>query len=378
MSAVGESLVIHGPSADGRRHLAATSSVILPVCKLHGLSSRGTHPRTAILTVPFDTKGPTPLTPRYDDRPMDEPDAQVHGVTEQCVTSAADVCDAGMGASSSTSACSNTCNHASDGDCDDGGSGAEFSNCAQGTDCADCGPREEFGPSCFPSSALVTHDDGRTTRIDELQAGDRILAARTNGSLGFDTVSRFSIAQKDVRAAFVTLTAGYRTITLTSTHHLPVGSAMALKQAGDVMAGETIWLADAVAASLGAQIVTAVEVSIESGLHNPLLIRGGRPIVDGVATSFDIEAIVAVAALAVPMTESICVATGTCDVTRKLIASMECAAKHAFTARPTCKAFHYIDGPVIHAASATDASMLVAGLVAAAAMARALHLKVAS
>jgi hypothetical protein len=37
--------------------------------------------------------------------------------------------------------CTETCNAASDGDCDDGGPGAEFSMCAQGTDCIDCGPR---------------------------------------------------------------------------------------------------------------------------------------------------------------------------------------------------------------------------------------------
>ena len=37
--------------------------------------------------------------------------------------------------------CSNTCNYASDGDCDDGGPGAEFADCSLGTDCVDCGFR---------------------------------------------------------------------------------------------------------------------------------------------------------------------------------------------------------------------------------------------
>ena len=37
--------------------------------------------------------------------------------------------------------CTDTCHVASDGDCDDGGSGFEFSACTLGTDCADCGPR---------------------------------------------------------------------------------------------------------------------------------------------------------------------------------------------------------------------------------------------
>ena len=37
--------------------------------------------------------------------------------------------------------CSNTCNYASDTDCDDGGMGAEYSSCTVGTDCHDCGDR---------------------------------------------------------------------------------------------------------------------------------------------------------------------------------------------------------------------------------------------
>eukprot|EP00966_Prymnesium_polylepis_P088161 2040562-Prymnesium_polylepis.1 len=42
----------------------------------------------------------------------------------------------------SPTVCINTlCSFASDGDCDDGGPGSEFTRCAMGTDCADCGPR---------------------------------------------------------------------------------------------------------------------------------------------------------------------------------------------------------------------------------------------
>ena len=45
-------------------------------------------------------------------------------------------------APSSWTVCTNTCIHASDGDCDDGGgAGAEYSHCTQGTDCEDCGGR---------------------------------------------------------------------------------------------------------------------------------------------------------------------------------------------------------------------------------------------
>ena len=37
--------------------------------------------------------------------------------------------------------CSNSCQFAGDGDCDDGGPNSSFSLCDIGTDCADCGPR---------------------------------------------------------------------------------------------------------------------------------------------------------------------------------------------------------------------------------------------
>lgn len=37
--------------------------------------------------------------------------------------------------------CTNSCRHAGDGDCDDGGPGSDYSLCELGTDCADCGPR---------------------------------------------------------------------------------------------------------------------------------------------------------------------------------------------------------------------------------------------
>lgn len=50
--------------------------------------------------------------------------------------------------------CSDTCRFARDGECDDGGPGADFAECALGTDCADCGPREGTTTcTCDTSSA---------------------------------------------------------------------------------------------------------------------------------------------------------------------------------------------------------------------------------
>ena len=38
--------------------------------------------------------------------------------------------------------CTDTCGYARDSECDDGGAGAQYSECDYGTDCADCGPRD--------------------------------------------------------------------------------------------------------------------------------------------------------------------------------------------------------------------------------------------
>lgn len=52
--------------------------------------------------------------------------------------------------------CSNTCNWASDGDCDDGGPGSETSSCTLGDDCADCGPATDTLISVYRMPAPAT------------------------------------------------------------------------------------------------------------------------------------------------------------------------------------------------------------------------------
>jgi len=49
--------------------------------------------------------------------------------------------------------CDNSCSHASDGYCDDGGFGAEYSACSAGTDCTDC------GYTCVCSAGLMWNAD---------------------------------------------------------------------------------------------------------------------------------------------------------------------------------------------------------------------------
>lgn len=53
--------------------------------------------------------------------------------------------------------CSDTCTWTGDGECDDGGSGAEYSFCSKGTDCADCG--ERVNDDLCVETCLFAEDD---------------------------------------------------------------------------------------------------------------------------------------------------------------------------------------------------------------------------
>ena len=52
--------------------------------------------------------------------------------------------------------CSNTCKHANDGVCDDGGTGSQYSVCGYGTDCTDCGCRSERPTTTTTTTAPST------------------------------------------------------------------------------------------------------------------------------------------------------------------------------------------------------------------------------
>jgi hypothetical protein len=56
--------------------------------------------------------------------------------------------------------CAETCNSANDGVCDDGGPGAELTQCAIGSDCADCGVRNQTRPPADRSYLPSTLVDG--------------------------------------------------------------------------------------------------------------------------------------------------------------------------------------------------------------------------
>ena len=160
---------------------------------------------------------------------------------------------------------------------------------------------------CFPSDALVTMVDGTPRRLDALRAGDTIVAARADGSLTNDIVSHLSLADADVKGtSFVVLTTeSGRNLTLTPTHHVPVGATCCsnLKEAKDIVVGETVYEA-VVSAAVRATQVKKIGTVTKSGLHSPVLSHGAMPIVNGVVTSFDTMDIVRLATYGLPLLEA--------------------------------------------------------------------------
>ncbi|MGF1465163.1 MAG: hypothetical protein ACFCGT_03430 [Sandaracinaceae bacterium] len=67
--------------------------------------------------------------------------------------------------------CRNGCAFRNDGDCDDGAAGSDFSLCAYGSDCDDCGPRpagsgEGCTNTCASSGDGECDDGGRDSLFD--------------------------------------------------------------------------------------------------------------------------------------------------------------------------------------------------------------------
>jgi len=191
---------------------------------------------------------------------------------------------------------------------------------------------------CFPSSALVIKSDGTAARIDTLQEGESILATTAFGALTTDTVSFLSIAKPSVTAeAVITLTtAANTTLTLTPSHHLPVGMACCqeLREAKDVGVGDVVWVVpktprtpprrgdEAVPTTVSA--ITRISGhggagSLPRGLHSPVLTHGSYPVVDGVVTAFDAVGAVTLAKYGLPSLVAACKATGTCETVKRAI-----------------------------------------------------------
>ena len=110
-------------------------------------------------------------------------------------------------------ACTETCNYASDGVCDDGGLGSEFSDCSRGADCTDCGTRARppsqppSPPSPPPSQPnLVSTAAGLTSALANTAIGHIILASGTYNLISELSITR-SVILEAAAGATVTLNA---------------------------------------------------------------------------------------------------------------------------------------------------------------------------
>eukprot|EP00965_Chrysotila_dentata_P233174 6199431-Pleurochrysis_carterae.AAC.1 len=171
---------------------------------------------------------------------------------------------------------------------------------------------------CFPADAKVTLSNGTIVRIDSLRNGDTMLAATVDGRLSSDEVTLFSIAMPKAVAPFISLSTSNATLKLTPEHHLPVGPTCcnSLKKAKDVVVGDVVWTAQT--QEISSTIVTRKSVVNGVGLHSPVLMNGGFPIVDGLVTSFDSIEQVSLARKGLSSVVGACTASGTCKLFRNL------------------------------------------------------------
>eukprot|EP00173_Palmaria_palmata_P004189 Plantae.Rhodophyta-Palmaria_palmata.ctg5194.p1 GENE.Plantae.Rhodophyta-Palmaria_palmata.ctg5194~~Plantae.Rhodophyta-Palmaria_palmata.ctg5194.p1 ORF type:complete len:300 (+),score=35.32 Plantae.Rhodophyta-Palmaria_palmata.ctg5194:86-985(+) len=120
--------------------------------------------------------------------------------------------------------------------------------------------------ACFPASASVPTEDGRTLRMDELAVGDSVLSG-PNGQ--FSRIFMFTHKAPEVRARFFRFLtdAGHR-IACTPGHYLVVNGGM--KAARSVQVGDMM-----VAGDGSEEMVTSVVKNVVGeGLFNPMTTSG--------------------------------------------------------------------------------------------------------
>jgi len=175
---------------------------------------------------------------------------------------------------------------------------------------------------CFPSTATVVMENGTRVSVAMLTEGDAIVAATTEGAMTIDTVTPLSITKPNRRARrFITLTTNTNhSLRLTPEHHLPIGESCCinLKVAQSVVVGDIIWVAATAARSgdavVPSRVVSTVARELVSGVHSPVLLNGGFPVIDGIVTSFDKMEGVSLAAFGLPWLVPICKRLGVCSL----------------------------------------------------------------
>lgn len=133
---------------------------------------------------------------------------------------------------------------------------------------------KEEDASCFPGSATVQLESGRTKRMDSLSIGDRVHVG--NGK--FASVFTFTHKTSDIKSRFVSVrTESGDSLSVTSGHYIYANDR--LVPARDVVVGDFLSMADGSSSK-----VTAIEESMEKGLYNPQT-ENGDIVVNGIRAS---------------------------------------------------------------------------------------------
>ncbi|RAL23701.1 hypothetical protein DL240_05960 [Lujinxingia litoralis] len=101
--------------------------------------------------------------------------------------------------------CTNTCQHANDGECDDGGPGASYNVCTYGTDCGDCGEREGLrncNANADCAEGLLCNATGQC------------VSSQGGSSIEFVTLTDFQASAQDVWDSSFAVTGDVRSVSL--------------------------------------------------------------------------------------------------------------------------------------------------------------------
>lgn len=135
-------------------------------------------------------------------------------------------------------------------------------------------------PACFSADSLVTLEDGREVRMEDVSVGDRVMVA----SGRYSQVFMFTHALSDVQQEFVVLhsSSGSR-IALTAGHYIYASGR--LVRAADVREGDSVRLGNG-----SVSRIVRITVSRKRGLFNPQTVQGDI-VVNGVVASTYTESI---------------------------------------------------------------------------------------
>jgi hypothetical protein len=208
--------------------------------------------------------------------------------------------------------------------CDWGQWNPSDSHLCQGSHCPTSG-------DCFPSAAKVHTKDYGQVRIDSLQQGSLILSVDDSGRTFYDEVSFYSLADpwRKLEAFLIVETSTNRVIRITGAHHLPVGPTCCdnLTIAKKLRVGDHIWTVAPGDHTAALDTVKFIATVVDDGMHSPVMLQGGHPVVDGVVTSFDNRESMNIASRWMPVLDRLCTAGNVCGTMAKMIKKYECLMK---------------------------------------------------